>query len=395
MARLHDETDRHSRRVASLAGQVAERIGVAPAVCTALHRSALDHQKLRAPVLRRQGVSEATVGAILRIFAGADQRNEAASVKAAAAILALCDAFDESMEFAVYECRPFEEAIGEFFRDAEGWRPCALSALRDMIAPDRSFDTPDAVPVLPQAASALLRISPESVSPAELASITERDPALTARLLGLANSAAFGSRTEIFRVCDAVLRVGVPFAHKALLAAAAGPLFVSARLRNLWRHSQEVAAIAHELAPDCGCDPNQAWLGGLLHDVGRLAFETRAASLCAREQALVQSGFPLSYAEFMVWGTDHASAGADLIASWGVPASVVDAVRHHAAPEIAEGPLSGLLYIADTLSRANDPSEAPDLAAEFRIATALATAGLSRRALESVHREAAVFALAA
>lgn len=382
------ETDRHCRRVASLARSVAENMDVDPVISQSLESAALAHYKFRLTRLRQSDFAlPGTAGMILHRFAGGPW-DLGPSIDSAAGILRLCDALDESAEFAAYECQPLTAAIHEFLSDAVELTP----ALQHLVRANVPIDPAERLPVLPSAASTLLRLDSETVSAAELAGVAELDPVFAKRLLGLANSAVFGPPNEIRSIRDAVLRIGVPLAHKALVGASLGPLFASGKLRALWRHSQEIAAIAHELASQCSCHAHEAWLTGLLHDIGRLIFASRSAAECAREETWRRAGFPRCYAETLVWGTDHATAGADLLAKWNVPANLVEAVRHHAAPELSDSPLAALLYIANVIDA--EPDDPEPLASRFRLVTALGIAGLPESVLQSFSRESPIFALA-
>ena len=392
------ETDRHCRRVASLARSVAEDMGVDRVICESLESAALEHQNFRLSRLRKNHfVLPGTAGMILHRFA--DGTNDfGAAIESAAAILRACDALDESAEFAAYEAQQLTAAIRDFMADAGQWPHEVESALRHLVPPAIQIAPGEKLPVLPSAASALLRLQSETVSAAELAGVAEQDPVFAKRLLGLANSATFGPPNEIRSIRDAVLRIGVPLAHKALVAASIGPLFASAKLRAIWRHSQEIAAIAHELAPQCGCHPHEGWLAGLLHDIGLLIFASQSAADCSREEAWRHAGFPRVYTETIVWGVDHATAGADLLAKWNVPSDLVEAVRYHAAPELSDSPLAALLYIANAIDRqvmdAGEGGEPEPLASRFRLATALSVTNLPASVVESFSRESQIFAIA-
>jgi putative nucleotidyltransferase with HDIG domain len=386
------ETDRHCRRVASLARSVAEYMRVDRTICESLESAALEHQKFRLPRLRQNDFAfPGAQGMILHRFAGGTS-DFGPSIESAAAILRACDAFDESIEFSAYHAQPLAAAVQDFMADTHQWPRDVASAFRRFVRPRVQSEPAERLPVLPAAASALLRLRSETVSAAELAGVAEQDPVFAKRLLGLANSAAFGPPNEIRSILDAVLRIGVPLAHKALVSASLGPLFASGKLRAVWRHSQEIAAIAHELAPQCGCDPHEGWLAGLLHEIGLLIFASRAAADCTREEAWRRTGFPRNYAETIVWGIDHANAGADLLAKWNVPSDLVEAVRHHAAPELSDSPLAALLYIANAIHR--ESGEPEPLVSRFRLATALSITNLPASVVESISRESPIFAIA-
>ena len=386
------ETDRHRRRVASFVRLIAESLGVNSVLCESLWAAALEHQKFRLARLRTNDFAiTGSAGMILHRFAGGTS-DFGPEIESAAAILRTCDALDEAVEFSPYNAQPLRVALEDFLLDTELCPDEVISALRELIRPFATTEPAERLPVLPSAATALLRVQSDSVSAAELAGIAEQDPVFAKRLLGLANSAAFGPPNEIRSICDAVLRIGVPLAHKSLFAASLGPLYASGNLRALWHHSQEIAAIAHQLASQCGCHPHEAWLAGLLHDIGLLVFASRSSAECAREEAFRRAGFPRAYAETIVWGIDHATTGADLLARWNVPSDLVEAVRYHAAPELSDSPLPALLYIANVIDR--DVNEPGPLASRFRLATALSLTNLPASAVESISRESPIFAIA-
>jgi putative nucleotidyltransferase with HDIG domain len=203
------------------------------------------------------------------------------------------------------------------------------------------------LPVLPRKASALLRTSDESASPAELAAIAAGDPVLSGRLIGAANSGAYGSRHTITGLKEAALRVGAPVARKVLLAACLGGLFASKPLQELWLHCQEVAARAFEIAEECGVDGNAAWLAGLLHDIGRLVLLSCPPAAAVNLMELLGEGFPLVYAEMLTFGKDHASSGAALLREWNVPSEIAAAVEMHHEPERSPDALASVVFLAE------------------------------------------------
>ncbi len=256
----------------------------------------------------------------------------------------LCLAFDQAVEFAACEGLSIAEAIRNFFAD-DDWGP-AQAALEKIVRP-RQVARPVALPVMPRAVSVLLKTTDENATVDELERIAATDPVLAARLLSASNSAKYGSRFQIVRLRDAVMRLGVPEARKTLVAACLSGLFASAALRELWEHSQVVANAAWEIAAACGLEPEMAWLAGLLHDIGRLGFSTLPPWHRQAEQKWLEAGFPLVYAETLAYGLDHAELGGNLLRAWDLPTSVVDAVTTHHRPEASASGLSSVLFLAE------------------------------------------------
>jgi putative nucleotidyltransferase with HDIG domain len=118
-------------------------------------------------------------------------------------------------------------------------------------------------------------------------------------------------------------------------------------LERLWQHSLDVAATARAVAL-CEQYPkekaDEAFLGGMLHDVGKIVFATRLAA--ATDGAVsVQEAFAQMEA-------CHAEVGAYLLGLWGFPNPIVAAVAFHEAPSQAVGEalaLPHLIHIADRL----------------------------------------------
>jgi putative nucleotidyltransferase with HDIG domain len=166
-------------------------------------------------------------------------------------------------------------------------------------------------------------------------------------------------------------------------------MFGSGGLVELWKHSQAVATMAQNLAMRCGADPEAAWTAGLLHDVGRIVFEKAPAPVVREEKAFVAAGFPLAYAESMIYGKDHAALGSDLLEMWGVPQEIVESVAFHHRPEATDSLLSGILYFAED---AAEGGQSGDPSREMRLSSAAALTGLERAA-QFTDRHAALHAV--
>ncbi|MES9845309.1 MAG: HDOD domain-containing protein [Candidatus Sedimenticola sp. PURPLELP] len=124
----------------------------------------------------------------------------------------------------------------------------------------------------------------------EIASVIQNDPVITAKLIKSANSAFYGMPTPVETCSAAVVRIGTKLTHKLVLTYALRELFKSkskllqARMKALWAHSTNVAAICYVLARrDKRFDPEHAMLAGLLHDIGIVAILHYAERLPAEE----------------------------------------------------------------------------------------------------------------
>lgn len=238
-----------------------------------------------------------------------------------------------------------------------------------------------ALPPLPPIVQDLRRviIDPESGA-RDVAHVARRDPALVAKLLQLSNSAYFcparRGDAQVTRLEDAVVLLG--FSLVQSLALAMGVFLhyeqrkglIPFSLPLLQRHSFATAEIASRLLPGSPALAEQAFIGGLLHDAGRLVLATafpesfrRIWSVARRRQvaALI--------VEEEEYGATHQEVGAYLFGLWGLPASIVRAVAHHHRPALADGKTFGVttaVHVADWLAHglmaaANDTLPRADL----------------------------------
>src|SRR5205085_12520898 len=122
--------------------------------------------------------------------------------------------------------------------------------------------------------------------------------------------------------------------------------FSTPKLLSVWNHAVEKADLADQLAVRGGAiDPAEAYLAGLLHDVGRIALLSLPLYDSARIHGLVHGGCSQMYAEDLLLRTDHAALGAQIATIWRLPQTMVDAIRQHHRPEDDGNPLGCLLYV--------------------------------------------------
>jgi diguanylate cyclase (GGDEF)-like protein len=174
----------------------------------------------------------------------------------------------------------------------------------------------------------------------ELAAMIERDPALAARVLRMANSGFYGRPRSVTRVRDAILVLGLRTVKTLALGFT---LVTDLRARDgagidhtwLWQRSLYAAVIARAIAgrpsPRIA---DEAFLGGLFHLLGVIALESalgddyRAVAASAGHDTA-----DLRARELERFGVDHSRIGAALAERWNLPPSLVDAIRHAADPD--------------------------------------------------------------
>ncbi|MDX2052436.1 MAG: response regulator [Polyangiaceae bacterium] len=193
----------------------------------------------------------------------------------------------------------------------------------------------DALPSPPKTLMALRRVlQKDDASAREVASVIEQDPALSASILRLATSAYFGLPRKIHSVSEAVMYVGLNTVKGLALSAKVFesfklPAHCSFSLEGLQSHSLAVAQVARNLF-DRAPKKDDAFLAGLFHDFGKLVLAARVPTMYAEVlRASADGQAPVHSVERELFGTTHSEVGAYLLALWGFPVDLVDAVLLH------------------------------------------------------------------
>ena len=176
----------------------------------------------------------------------------------------------------------------------------------------------------------------------DLAAIVGQDPAITANLLRLANSAFFGFAARIPTVSRAITVLGPRQLHDLLLATSVCASFDNAAgagmdRHRFWRRSLLCACLSRLLARRCAVlDREAAYVHGLLHGIGQMVMWMRmpAETAAAHEQAQAR-GVAVDAVQREMLGFDYAAVGALLLQRWHMPAELVEVVRHHVEPSAA------------------------------------------------------------
>ena len=203
--------------------------------------------------------------------------------------------------------------------------PPELDALVEEIAELR--------PLPAVAARALQLAEGDRFSAHELAGAVAADPALTARVLRLANSAYYGFPRRIATVRDAVVLLGFPAVRSATLAASVIQAMPDARGVNaadFWRHSITVGLLAEVLARARRRHVDEAFTAGVLHNAGRLALaQQRPEALAQARMAARRNGVTIEQAQRELLGFTDAKLGGALAIRRSFPAELAEAVRLH------------------------------------------------------------------
>lgn len=222
------------------------------------------------------------------------------------------------------------------------------------------------IPSFPDIAVRVRRVlADESVTPEKVSRVVSAEPALAARLLQVANSAALNvSGKRVTELRTAIARIGFNIVRSAAIAFAMSQLKKAEGLKgleqpldSLWQRSAAVAAMCYVVAKRVAkVNPDTAMLAGLLHGMGKLYILVRASS----HRALFSDA--TAYNEIVRdWHTNIAKA---ILENWEMTEEVVAAVHLHEDIEYEhEGPtdLTDVLIVANLLVAYRDHPDSIEL----------------------------------
>lgn len=185
------------------------------------------------------------------------------------------------------------------------------------------------LPTLPEVALKVRDVvdDPDATS-AKLADIIVTDPALSTRLLKVANSALYRGRVPVESVQMAVSRLGLTMVRNLVTSLVMEQMFqatsnrLEKRLHDLWEHSTEVAAISQVIASkQPGIKSDEAMLAGLIHDIGILPILMKAED----SPAILQDSAQLDSLILRL----HTRIGEAILRSWKFPESLIAVAAEH------------------------------------------------------------------
>ena len=177
----------------------------------------------------------------------------------------------------------------------------------------------------------------------QVAEIITYDPALSARVLRIANSSYYGFPREIETVSSAVGLIGELDLNNLVLATTViGAMtaldYKGVDIDQFWLHSLRCGINARLLARSVGgCDPEILFLAGILHDLGILVIYQQEADLAGAVKRQIDEQHQLrDQAERELLGFDHAEVGALLIKAWGLSEELSELTRCHHQYQLAQ-----------------------------------------------------------
>jgi putative nucleotidyltransferase with HDIG domain len=200
-------------------------------------------------------------------------------------------------------------------------------------------------------------LSSPAVDLSEASEVIRSEPNLYVQVLSLANSALANPRQPVLSISEALVLLGAEHVRTLVLSYAfmkvAGEQLSDQSIQEFWRHSSLSATFSERIARRLGSpEPEEAYVAGLLHDIGRLPL-----LIVAQEEKAKGSVVPLKWQdnpslEREYFGLDHCDAGRSIGAAWNFVPVLIDAIEYHHAPLNAkiDASLVGIVAAGDYYS---------------------------------------------
>jgi putative nucleotidyltransferase with HDIG domain len=233
-----------------------------------------------------------------------------------------------------------------------------MATIREKIL-ERLEGIDDLPPAGPQFLDAQRIICEKKHDASVVASVIEKDLALTAKVLRIANSVLYSGRYgEIGSLQQAIARLGMDEVCRLTMAFKAMAIFdKSAGIvdpRAFWHHSIAVAMVTRNIASlskSLKIELGETYVTGLMHDIGIFILDRYFSEVYRKVRELAEeSGECLYVTEKKLLGIEHGEIGGVILERWRFPESIVTAVKCHNYPDQspdAHIQLTQIVHIAD------------------------------------------------
>ena len=225
---------------------------------------------------------------------------------------------------------------------------------------DRILQTIETIQPIPQVALKVLRIiETGEYDVKQVAAEVRKDQVMTARTIQLCNTAQYSKPREILTLDHALVFLGQDRFVRLVISAAVQSYYdqcgngYSLCKGGLYHHAIGTAMTAEKIAArTAAANPGQAYIAGLLHDIGKVVldqFVAKAYPMFYRE--LQDRSADILDVETKVLGKDHTRVGHLLARKWRLPESLAEAIRFHHTPveRRPHNALTTIVYLADLL----------------------------------------------
>lgn len=199
------------------------------------------------------------------------------------------------------------------------------------------LDTVDIPSIPPMAAKVLQLVDSDYTSINQLENIISHDPSFSTRLLKIANSPYYSRGRSIDSISTAIIIIGFKDMKSLVMAASLKDLHRRSGLfeQKHWEHSLGVSIASSLLAAETQMlSPEEALIGGLIHDFGKIVINN---SLPDQYSAVIdrvyEKNIPTLVAEDELFGFNHCNLGGLIARKWKLPSNLEIVVEYHHAEQ--------------------------------------------------------------
>jgi putative nucleotidyltransferase with HDIG domain len=229
----------------------------------------------------------------------------------------------------------------------------------------KAIQSLDSLPAMPVIAQKILTLSLDTdAGELQLLKLIEKDPQISARIIGLANTPLFGASKRVSSIQDASMLLGLTRVKSVAVGIAVMSTLTKhpsglLDIQRLWLHSLGVAlgmrALSRAMPSRTRPLEDEIFLAGLLHDIGFMVLNYLDTELSDKLQRKLSAepDRPIFEVENEVIEVGHSALGAELARHWDLPERIVAVLRYHHMPDAEEAaagqPLVALLHLAERL----------------------------------------------
>jgi putative nucleotidyltransferase with HDIG domain len=212
-------------------------------------------------------------------------------------------------------------------------------------------------------------VSDPNSTAADIGDIVSQDPALTARLLRVVNSAFYGFPSQIDTISMAITVLGTRQLRDLVMTTSVINRFRDipssvVDMENFWCHSLTTAIAARNIAQHLKISNSERlFVAGLLHDIGKLVMYITLPDPSRQViEIAAEPNIDSNHVEKAIFGFTHSQVGAELLRQWKLPESLIEPVSYHHEPMAAKVYLqeTAIVHLANVIANDIQPSISTD-----------------------------------
>jgi putative nucleotidyltransferase with HDIG domain len=230
------------------------------------------------------------------------------------------------------------------------------------------------IPTLPSIVLELNKLLQDpDTSVARISQAIEKDQATALKILKLVNSAFYGLKSKVSEIRSAVIMLGFNAVRNAVVSVSVIEAFANKiklpdfDITDFWKHSLAVAVTSKSISYSTRINsPDNCFVGGLLHDVGKVIMAQYFRDLFAQVWTTSkQESISFYQAEQKVISTNHTAIGAHLASRWQLPPGLIEGIRwHHDCQfQTQNAEVALIIHLANVI--VNSYNEDPDCVIDF------------------------------